>query len=172
MGHLINPVAYRLGHSRSWEDSWFTRNIYYPEFLHSILKIRYYIHYFWTTRYMEKMGILFSHFYVYKIFKNLLVKVFLYNIDLEKNTYAFYARGIGIFSDSFYYRFKNKKRKKEPFSYERFKPDLFFPLFIYYVYCSRKRVKERFIRARALKYFLFKKKKKLVKEVINLNFFD
>jgi len=113
MGHLINPIAYRLGHSRSWEDSWFVKNVYYPEFLHSMLKIRNYIYYFWTTYFMEKKGILFSHFYIYKFLKKLLVKIFLYNIDLEKNIYAFYARGVGIFSDSFYYRYKKKKKKKK-----------------------------------------------------------
>ena len=91
MGHLINPIAYRLGHSRSWEDSWFVKNVYYPEFLHSMLKIRNYIYYFWTTYLMEKKGILFSHFYIYKFLKKLLVKIFLYNTDLEKNIYAFYA---------------------------------------------------------------------------------
>ena len=116
MGHLVNPIAYRLGHTRSWEDNWFIRNIYYPEFLHSMLKIRQYIHYFWTTRFMEKKGVLLSHFYIYKFIKNLLVKIFLYNTDFEKYIYSFYARGVGIFSDSFYYRVKRKKKKKITFS--------------------------------------------------------
>ena len=62
---------------------------------------------------MEKKGILFSHFYIYKFLKKLLVKIFLYNTDLEKNIYALYARGVGIFSDSFYYRYKKKKKKKK-----------------------------------------------------------
>jgi len=62
MGHLVNPIAYRLGHTRSWEDNWFIRNIYYPEFLHSMLKIRQYIHYFWTTRFMEKKGYIIKSF--------------------------------------------------------------------------------------------------------------
>jgi hypothetical protein len=61
---------------------------------------------------MEKKGILFSHFYIYKFLKKLLIKIFLYNTDLEKNIYSFYARGVGIFSDSFYYRYKKKKKKK------------------------------------------------------------
>jgi len=89
---------------------------------------------------MEKRGILFSHFYIYKFLKNLLIKIFLYNTDLEKNSYSFYARGVGIFSDSFYYRLKKKKKKKEPHCYDRYKPDLFFPFFIYYVYFSREKV--------------------------------
>jgi hypothetical protein len=151
MGHLVNPIAFRLGHSRSWEDTWYIKNIYYPEFLHSMIRIRQYLYYFWTTKYMEKRGFLLSHLYFYKFIKNLLIKIFLYNIDLEKNIYEFYARGTGIFSDSFYLRFKWKKKKKEPFSYERYKPDLFYSLFLYYSFFSYNKKK----------YFIkYKKKKK------------
>jgi hypothetical protein len=92
---------------------------------------------------MEKKGILFSHLYIYKFFKNFLVKIFLYNTDLEKNTYSFYARGVGIFSDSFYYRLKKKKKKKEPYSYDRYKPDLFFSLFLYYAYFSKVKIERK-----------------------------
>jgi len=92
---------------------------------------------------MEKKGILFSHFYIYKFLKKLLVKIFLYHTDLEKNIYAFYARGVGIFSDSFYYRYKKKRKKKEPFNYERYKPDLFFLFFLFFVYFSRGRLKKK-----------------------------
>ena len=143
MGHLINPVAYRLGHTRSWEDSWFVKNIYYPEFLHSVLKIRKYIYYYWTTRFMEKKGILFSHLSIYKFLKYMLIKIFLYNTDMEKYVYAFYAKGIGVFSDSFYYRIKRKKKKKFPFRYQRYKPDLFFLLFLYYSYFTRLKIKRK-----------------------------
>jgi len=64
---------------------------------------------------MEKKGIIFSHLCIYKFIKKLLVKIFLYNTDLEKNIYAFYARGVGIFSDSFFYRYKKKKKEKRTF---------------------------------------------------------
>jgi len=67
---------------------------------------------------MEKKGILLSHFYIYKFLKNLLIKIFLYNTDFEKYIYSFFARGVGIFSDSFYYRLKRKKKRKELFCYE------------------------------------------------------
>jgi len=38
MGHLINPIAFRLGHTRSWEDSWFVKGVYYPEFFTFYIK--------------------------------------------------------------------------------------------------------------------------------------
>ena len=156
MGHLINPIAYRLGHTRSWEDNWFIKNVYYPEFLHSMLKIRHFIYYFWTTREMEKKGILLSHFYINKFVKNLLIKIFIYNIDMEKNIYALFARGVGIFSDSFHYRLKKKKKKKEPYSYDRYKPDLFFFLFLFFSYFTRSEVK---LRKYKRKGFFYKSKK-------------
>src|ERR1700742_2996781 len=110
---------------------------------------------------MEKKGILFSHFYIYKFLKKLLVKIFLYNTDLEKNIYALYARGVGIFSDSFYYRYKKKKKNKEPFNYERYKPDLFFLFFLYFVYFSRSKLKRNIKRRKAFMYRLrYEKKKK------------
>ena len=173
MGHLINPIAFRLGHTRSWEDNWYIKNIYYPEFLHSILKIRHYLYYFWTSRYMERKGILLSHFYIFKFIKNLLVKIFLYNIDLEKNIYSFFAKGNSIFSDSFYFRFKKKNKRKEPFSFERYKPELFFLLFLYYSFFSRKKKyikkskKNNFLLKRKENSFLkifYKKKRKILSE--------
>jgi hypothetical protein len=45
MGHLINPIAFRIGHTKSWLDSWFTSNDIYPEFLHFVLKIRLFLNY-------------------------------------------------------------------------------------------------------------------------------
>jgi hypothetical protein len=92
---------------------------------------------------MEKRGILLSHLYIYKFIKNILIKIFLYNIDLEKYIYSFYARGNNTFSEAFYYRLKRKGKKKGPFSYERYKPDLFFSLFLYYSFFSKKRKKKK-----------------------------
>jgi hypothetical protein len=114
---------------------------------------------------MEKKGILLSHFYIYKFTKKLLVKIFLYNTDFEKYIYSFYARGVGIFSDSFYYRLKRKKKKKEPFRYERYKPDLFFLLFLYYGYFSRMKIKRKIKSKKAFAFMLYKYQKGIIKFV-------
>lgn len=42
MGHLINPIGFRVGHTRGWIDNWFAYNDFYPEFLHFVLKIRFF----------------------------------------------------------------------------------------------------------------------------------
>lgn len=43
MGHLINPIGFRVGQSRFWIDNWFAYNDFYPEFLHFVLKIRFFL---------------------------------------------------------------------------------------------------------------------------------
>jgi hypothetical protein len=110
---------------------------------------------------MEKRGILLSHFYINKFIKNLLIKIFLYNIDLEKNIYSFFARGNNTFSEAFYYRLKKKGKKKDPYSYERYKPDLFFMLFLYFSFFSRRRKKRKIQKLNLINNV--KTKQKLVK---------
>jgi hypothetical protein len=108
---------------------------------------------------MEKSGLLLSHFYIYKFIKNLLVKIFLYNTDFEKYIYSFYARGISIFSDSFYFRVNRMRKRKEPSCYQRYKPDLFFLLFLYHSYFTRKKIKRRIKSIKNFSYLLKKNKK-------------
>jgi hypothetical protein len=118
---------------------------------------------------MEKKGILLSHFYIYKFTKHLLIKTFLYNTDFEKYIYSFFARGVGIFSDSFYYRLKKTKKKKEPFCYERYKPDLFFLLFLYYAYFTRLKIKRKKVIRKGFKYTIKKLNKNKVLKFKNIN---
>jgi len=40
MGHLINPIAFRLGINKSWENTWYIKNLYYAEYLHNILNLK------------------------------------------------------------------------------------------------------------------------------------
>jgi len=45
MGYSLNPVEYRIGYTRSWEDSWYLKDIFYPVFLHRILLLKSLINY-------------------------------------------------------------------------------------------------------------------------------
>jgi hypothetical protein len=65
MGHLINPISTRIGKFLYWEDFWFVEHIYYPEYLHSLLKIKLYLIYFFETSLFENNKILYSHFDFY-----------------------------------------------------------------------------------------------------------
>lgn len=89
MGHLSNPVAFRLNYSRKWTDTWFSKNIYYPEFLNKMLNIRDYLYYFFTKKSMLKSGNCLSHLNIIKIRSSYIIKVYVYSIDLEKLSYDF-----------------------------------------------------------------------------------
>ena len=87
MGHLINPIAFRLGINKSWESIWYIKNIYYPEFIHDILNLRNFIYYIFLSRDSIESGILLSEIKFFKFFKKYIVKIFLYHLELEKISY-------------------------------------------------------------------------------------
>jgi hypothetical protein len=89
MGHLGNPIAFRLNYNKKWVDTWFVRNLYYPEFLNKMLNIRDYLYYFFTKKSMLKSGTCLSHLNISKIRKSYIIKVYIYSIDLEKLSYDF-----------------------------------------------------------------------------------
>jgi len=106
MGHIINPIAFRLGHSRSWENIWYIKNIYYPEFLHNILNVRNFIYYFFKKKIILKIGLFFSHFNIFKYNKFYIVKIYIYNLDLEKVSYSFINKIYTVY-------YKNLKKKEK-----------------------------------------------------------
>ena len=105
MGHLINPIGFRLGHSLSWEDKWFVKSIYYPEYLHSVLKIRAFLYFFFNKKKIEKIGLIYSHFEIVKYNKNFIIKIMLYHSKYEALSDAFIVQN--------YLEFKGFIRKKE-----------------------------------------------------------
>jgi len=62
MGHLINPIAFRLGLKKNWEYKSFIKNIYYSEYLHNILNIRNFIYYFFNRKKNNKSRCIFKSF--------------------------------------------------------------------------------------------------------------
>jgi len=70
--------------------------------------------------------------------------------------------------------FKKKKKKKEPFCYDRYKPDLFFLLFLYYGYFTKLKIKRKKKSRKGFKYFIKKLRKNkncnIRKEINFVNF--
>jgi len=46
MGYLINPIGFRVGQTRNWEDTWFAYKNNYSDFLFFVLKIRIFLNNF------------------------------------------------------------------------------------------------------------------------------
>jgi hypothetical protein len=84
MGHLINPIAMRLGRFSYWEDFWFVDYLYYPEFLHLLMKIKSFFLFFFSLKFVERGGYLYSHFIILKCFKAIVIRVYFFNGMLDE----------------------------------------------------------------------------------------
>lgn len=79
MGHIVNAKGMRLGWVSNWCDQWFSELQFYPEYLHSIYRIRFFLIYFFNMHALEQRGFFFSHFDIIKIYKNLKINIFYYD---------------------------------------------------------------------------------------------
>lgn len=78
MGHLVNPIAMRIGWFRNWVDTYFVEFKYYPEFLHSLLRLRLYLIYFLGLKKFDKFGCFYSHFEFIKKMHILYTNIYIY----------------------------------------------------------------------------------------------
>jgi hypothetical protein len=153
MGHLINPIAFRLSFFKSWEDTWFIKNIYYPEFLNGMLKLRNYIYYILTNKGLLKSGIFLSNFFILKYNKLFIINMYIYHIDYEKLSYSLINNFYTLF---FNYGRRSYKKKKLNTFYKLFMPNSEFFMFIIYFYKI---------------FYKNKKKNKSIKSYVNSNLF-
>lgn len=128
MGHLINPIAFRLGINKSWESIWYIKNIYYPEFIHDILNLRNFIYYIFLSRDSIESGILLSEIKFFKFFKKYIVKIFLYHLELEKISYKL-MNNIYV---NYYKKLKTKSYKLLPDFWFLHNADLYAFIFLFY----------------------------------------
>jgi hypothetical protein len=141
MGHLINPIAFRLSFFKSWEDSWFVKNIYYPEFFNGMLKLRNYLYYFLTEKRILRSGIFLSNFFIIKYNKIYLINIYIYHIDFEKLSFECINN---LYSSFFSYNRNNKIRKISD-SFKLFINNIdvfFFLIFFYKIFYKKKKKKK------------------------------
>jgi hypothetical protein len=142
MGHLINPIAFRLNFFKSWEDSWFVKNIYYPEFFNGMLKLRNYLYYFLTEKKILKSGIFLSNFFIIKYNKIYIINIYIYHIDFEKLSFECINN---LYSSFFSYNRNNKIRKISNF-FKLFINNIdvfFFIIFFYKIFYKKKIIKKK-----------------------------
>jgi len=116
MGHLSNPIGIRLSIKKKWENTWFIKNLYYPEFINGILNVRDYLYYYMTRKKMLYAGICLSHFFLIKFNKKYLIKIFFYHINLEKFSYDFinkiYVNYYALLNKATMFNYRLKKKCK------------------------------------------------------------
>lgn len=83
MGHLINSHALRLGWFLNWSDSWYHNHTYYSEFLYNMIRIRFYLSYFFSLKQLEKAGYFYSHFEIIQKYNFLKINIFIYDGWIE-----------------------------------------------------------------------------------------
>jgi hypothetical protein len=92
MGHLINPISFRLGYSRNWgfsgalmesKSQYFYLNSKYYSFLLFFKRV-------FSLQIFEKMGILFSHLRFIGSYNSDIIIIYLYDGPLQNESFIFY----------------------------------------------------------------------------------
>lgn len=91
---------------------------FYPEYLHSIFRIRFFLAYFFSKKSFNKAAIFYSHFYIVQGFKKLQINIFSYYGKMEQyiDDYIFnFDMGIKQMHRTRRWRFKSKLFKPGPY---------------------------------------------------------
>jgi len=73
---------------------WYIKHIYYPEYLHIVLKLRLFLIYFFGLRQLERLGLFYSYFKMVKVYKILAVYIYLYHGVLEDLILTFFGESL------------------------------------------------------------------------------
>ena len=86
MGHLVNPVGFRVGYFSNWADLWSTsNNLVYAELLQNTLSYRRVMGFFFENFITDRHSILYSHFTVESVgFSRLNLKMYFYDGIVEQ----------------------------------------------------------------------------------------
>lgn len=104
MGHLINPVSYRLTINRAWENSWFAQTSYEHHYLNvSQTNIKSFIKKFFNLKVFPENGFLYSHSKIFNFSEKVSIRIFLYKTTLNLNLKVRKLRSLSfILTKSFY----------------------------------------------------------------------
>lgn len=86
MGHIVNPVGYRVGYFSNWADLWSTsNNIVYAELFHNTLSFRHVMSFFFENFITDRHSIMYSHFTVENSgFSSFRLKMYFYDGIVEQ----------------------------------------------------------------------------------------
>jgi ribosomal protein S3 len=86
MGHIINPISFRVSVNRLWQSSFFTQNNYEYNYLHiQEMNIKYFLKKFFSIPFFFKNGYLYSHSTVLNLSEYTHIKVYLYKTKASED---------------------------------------------------------------------------------------
>ena len=149
MGHLSNPIGFRLAFEKKWNFTFFVKNIYYPEVVNTLINLRDYIYYYLTRKKILQSGLCLSHFMLSKMFKQYYIKIFIYHIDLEKTSYDLINKFFHLYYETYNemsHKYDKNKTANQVKLYHYLRDisnsDVFVYLFIYILFYKGHKTKD------------------------------
>lgn len=169
MGHLINPIGFRVGWFSGWCDSWFSDFVYYPEFLHDLFRVRLFLNFFFSLTAFEKSSLTFSHFEFYHKYAFLALRVFYYDGALMEGMFAFQTDFRNSFLRRRFIRFKKKNLRFLGSRNGRFFLFLFYSFFRFSNFFKVKFLKRQQFRAKGpAKFRIFERRERRLVRFLRL----
>lgn len=146
MGHLSNPIGFRLTFEKKWNFTFFVKNTYYPEVINTLINLRDYIYYYLTRKKILQSGLCLSHFMLSKMLKKYYIKIFIYHIDLEKTSYDLVNKFFHLYYETYNeisHKYDKNKTENQIKLYHYLRDisnsDVFVYLFIYILFYKGKK---------------------------------
>lgn len=82
MGLVINPIAYRIGYSKTWTDAWYLHRINYPVFVHNVIAVKSLV-FFILFRYFPSRFSkwVYSHLSFYYLNNKFFINIYIYDAN-------------------------------------------------------------------------------------------
>ena len=78
MGHVVNPISFRLGKYKNWRDQWFMKNNYYNMFHKTLWYQKYINSFFFYNKNLEQSSLQISHLQVSHTGLNTRIRIYVY----------------------------------------------------------------------------------------------
>lgn len=121
MGHVINPISYRLYNIRYWNNNWFVNNLNYSYLINQdILIYRFFRKFLMTQLDSTSIGVIFVNLKIIRSFNNISLYFYIHDsfldllfFNLKKNARFVLIRR--LFNKRFYKKYRRSLRQTKKF---------------------------------------------------------
>jgi ribosomal protein S3 len=168
MGHVINPISYRLYNIRYWNNNWFTDGLNYSYLVNQDILIERFFRKFLVTHLdSTSAGIIFVNLKIIRFFNNISLYIYIHDsfldllfFNLKKNARFLLIKR--LFNKKFYKKFRkalrrNKKFKAKLFTFLKKKVILKYSRKLFFLFIKNKILKLYWDSFKKLSLFYLKK---------------